>query len=292
MAWYNWFIPHKDTHQKAHLLSWEGLVIYILFFMLLQVGFSIVNYTKPGILGITSGVDQKTLIELTNDERQKVGLPLLVENSALDKAAALKAQDMFQENYWAHFSPSGKTPWDFILGAGYRFTFAGENLAKNFYQSDDVVKAWMASPTHRDNLLSPNYKDIGIAVVNGTLNGQKTTLVVQEFGTTQRLAAKPSVIVQGKQIAVPKQDFNKPALIASIPQTKTRLNNNVLVDPYSVSKMAGLTVIALISALLILDVWILNKRGVFRISSHHIAHMALLSLAAGSLIMANPGAIL
>lgn len=150
----------------------------------------------------------------------------------------------------------------------------------------------MASPTHRDNLLSPNYKDIGIAVVNGTLNGQKTTLVVQEFGTTQRLAAKPSVIVQGKQIAVPKQDFNKPALIASIPQTKTRLNNNVLVDPYSVSKMAGLTVIALISALLILDVWILNKRGVFRISSHHIAHMALLSLAAGSLIMANPGAIL
>lgn len=290
MAWQNWFIPHKDTHQKAHLLSWEGLSFYILFFILLQVGFSIINYTKPGILGITSGVDQKKLIELTNAERQKAGLPLVTENDALDKAAAAKAQNMFQENYWAHFSPSGKTPWDFILGTGYRFTFAGENLAKNFYQSDNVVKAWMTSPTHRDNLLNPKYKDIGVAVVDGVLNGQKTTLVVQEFGTTQNLAANPSVNVQGKQIAVSKQDFNKPQLLISIPETKQ--SNKALIDPYSVSRLAGLTVIIFVSLLLILDVWILKKRGVFRISSHHIAHMALLSLAAGSLIMGSPGTVL
>ncbi len=291
MAWQNWFLPHKDTHKKAHLLSWEGLVIYILFFILLQVGFSIINYTKPGILGITSGIDQKKLIELTNAERQKVGLAPVVENTALDKAAAAKAQNMFQENYWAHFSPSGKTPWDFILGTGYRFTFAGENLAKNFYKSDDVVKAWVASPTHRDNLLNPKYKDIGIAVVEGVLNGQKTTLVVREFGTTdQSLASSPSVDVQGKQIAVPREDFNKPELLASISETK--LNVKSLIDPYSVSRVAGLAVIILVSTLLVLDVWVLKRRGVFRISAHHIAHMALLSLAAGSLIMGSPGVVL
>lgn len=291
MAWQNWFIPHKDTHKKAHLLSWEGLTIYILIFILLQVSFSIISYSKPGVLGITSSVDQKTLIQLTNSERQKMGLSAVSENEALDKAAALKAQNMFQENYWAHFAPSGKTPWDFILSTGYRFTFAGENLAKNFYSSDEVVKAWMASPTHRDNLLNPKYKDIGIAVVEGVLNGQKTTLVVQEFGTTQNVAAKPAVAVQGKQIAVPQQDVvNPPQLVEGV--TQDQVNTKVLLDPYVVSKVAGLSIIALITILLSLDIWVLRKRGVLRLSSHHIAHMALLSLAAGSIFMLGPGAIL
>lgn len=290
MAWQNWFIPHKETHKKAHLLSWEGLSIYILLFILLQVSFSIVNYAKPGVLGITSGVDQKQLIELTNAERQKAGLSPVSENEALNKAAAAKGQNMVTENYWAHFAPSGKTPWDFMLGAGYRFTFAGENLAKNFYKSDDVVKAWMASPTHRDNLLNAKYRDVGIAVVEGVLDGQKTTLVIQEFGTTESLAANPLVDVQGKQYVVPKQDFNKPTLLVSLSEVQP--SNQVLVDPYSVSRVAGISVIILISFLLVLDVWILRRRGVFRISSHNIAHMALLSLAAGSLVMGGPGTIL
>ncbi len=290
MAWQNWFIPHKDTHQKAHLISWEAMLFYVLLFMLLQVSFSIVSYTKPGVLGINSSIDQKKLIELTNKERQNKGLSSLVENEALDKAAALKAQNMFQENYWAHFAPSGKTPWDFILGAGYRFTFAGENLAKNFYASDDVVVAWMASPTHRDNLLSPNYKDIGIAVVEGTLNGQKTTLVVQEFGNTEILAKRPSVEVQGQKIQVPTSDLvNKPELIAG---SETKSATKVLIDPYQLSKMAGFSVIGLVTVLLALDVWVLKRRGVFRISSQHLAHMALLSLTAGSLFISHPGVVL
>lgn len=289
MAWQNWFIPHKETHKKAHLISWEGLVIYILIFILLQVSFSIISYTKPGVLGITGSIDQKKLIELTNIERQKMGLSPVSENSALNKAAELKAQNMFSENYWAHFAPSGKTPWDFILGAGYRFTFAGENLAKNFYSSEEIVKAWMASSTHRDNLLNSKYKDIGIAVTEGVLNGQKTTLVVQEFGTTELLAAKPAVEVSGKQIAVPKQDLVNPYELVKSAETK---QGAALLNPYSISKIAGFSVITVIISLLIIDFWALRKRGVFRLSSHHIAHMALLSLTAGSLFMASPGSIL
>lgn len=213
MALNNWFLPHKDTHKKAHLISWEALLVYVLLFILLQVGFSIVSYSKPGILGINSSIDQKKLIELTNKEREKKGLSQVSENEALNKAAGMKAANMFEENYWAHFSPSGKTPWNFILGSGYKFTFAGENLAKNFQTSDDVVAAWMNSKTHRDNLLNSSYKDIGIAVVDGVLNGQKTTLVVQEFGTTENLALKPTVDVQGKQIALSQDEFNKPLLL-------------------------------------------------------------------------------
>lgn len=279
MAWHNWFLPHKDTHKKAHLISWEGLVIYVLIFILLQVGFSIISYSKPGVLGISGNIEQKRLIELTNIERQKLGLSPVSENSALDQAAAAKARNMLSENYWAHFAPSGKTPWDFILGSGYKFTFAGENLAKNFYKSDDVVVAWMASPTHKDNLLNPKYKDIGIAVADGVLNGQKTTLVVQMFGTTDATIAKPQVEVAGKQITVSKQDFAGKSV-------------KPLFDPYQVYKVAGFSVIILIAALLALDIWVLKRRGILRISSHHIAHMGLLSLAAGSLFMASPGAIL
>lgn len=291
MAWQNWFLPHKDTHRKAYLISWEGLVVYILLFILLQVSFSIISYTNPGVLGIAGNIDSKKLIELTNSERQKKGLTLLSENGSLNQAAELKAQNMFSENYWAHFAPSGKTPWDFISSAGYRFTYAGENLAKNFTSSDDVVKAWMTSPTHRDNLLNPKYQDIGIAVAEGVLNGQKTILVVQEFGATSNIAAKPSMEVQGKQIIVPEEDLtNKPTLALTVTDTKS--NTNVLINPYAVSKVAGFSVIFLIAVLLTVDIWVLKRRGVFRFTSHHIAHMALLSLAAGSLLVASPGAIL
>lgn len=295
MSLYNWFLPHKDTHKKAHLISWEGMIIYILIFIFLQVGFSIVGYTKPGVLGISANIDQKKLIELTNIERQKNGLPPVSENEALDKAATLKAQNMFDENYWAHFAPSGKTPWDFILSQGYKFTYAGENLAKNFYNSSDVVTAWMNSKTHRENLLNSKYKDIGIAVVEGNLNGQKTTLVVQEFGTTEMLAGKPSVEVSGKQVAVPPEDITAKqagasGVLAQTPQLN--LGTKPLIDPYQVYKFGGVSVIAIIFTLLAIDIWVLRRRGVFRLSSHHIAHMALLSLTAGSLLMSSPGAIL
>ena len=287
---HHWFIPHRETHQKARLISWQALFGYVLLFIFLQVGFSIVGYAKPGVLGITGSIDQKKLIELTNQEREKKGLPAVSENEALDRAAALKAANMFEENYWAHFAPSGKSPWDFILGSGYKFTYAGENLAKNFYNSDDVITAWMASPTHRDNLLNSKYQDIGIAVVEGVLNGQKTTLVVQEFGSTQNLGAAPVVAVAGKQITVAKDDYNsKLELVA--PAVETVVSKPIL-DPYSFSKTAGLWVISLLIVLLTIDVLVLRRRGVFRISSHNLAHMALLSLAAGSLFLAGPGAIL
>ncbi len=286
----NFFLPHPTTHKKAHLISWEALVIYILLFVLLQVGFAIVGNIKPGVLGINSSIDKEKIIELTNKERQENGLEPVKENTALDRAAQLKAADMFAENYWAHFAPSGKTPWDFILGAGYKFTYAGENLAKNFYNSDDVVSAWMASPTHKENLLNSKYADIGIAVVDGVLNGQKTTLVVQMFGTTQNIAPAPIVQVQGKQLNITKQDYESaPQLVASIQSKKIE---KPLLDPYQISKILGLGVILMIGSLLILDYIILRRRGIFRLASHHIAHLALLTLSGSALIGFHVGSIL
>lgn len=277
--WRNFFLPHQDTHKKAHLISWEGIAIYILLFILLRVGFSIFGYMKPGVLGTTSNITVEQVIELTNLERQKLGLTPLSENSELDQAAAKKAQNMFSENYWAHFAPSGKTPWDFITGSGYRFSFAGENLAKNFQKSDDVVKAWMNSPTHKENLLNSKYRDIGIAVEDGVLNGQRTTLVVQMFGTTNGLAA-------GQPARAPSSSSVN---VSGITNTAVPLP---LFDPFVVSKIVTIGLLGLVLMLLAVDLIVIKKRGVFRIASNHLAHMAILSVALAAVFSSGKGSIL
>lgn len=292
MSWKHWFLPHPHTHQKAHLISWEALFIYTFLFVLLQVSFSILGYLKPGVLGIESNIDRQKVIELTNREREKAGLSPVKESSALNKAAQLKAENMFAENYWAHFAPSGKTPWDFIIGSGYKFAFAGENLAKNFYNSEDVVVAWMNSPTHKDNLLNSKYEDIGIAVTEGVLNGQKTTIIVQMFGTTHVVDNAPLVNTgDGGKITVSQKEFiSKPQLVASV-QTNRNIPN-ALIDPYFIYKLLGMGLLGMLGTLLVIDLVVLQKRGVFRVASHHLAHMALMSVTAASLFSAHIGDIL
>ena len=294
MNWHKWFLPHKDTHQKAHLISWHALTVYIMLFVILQSVFSWVSFSNPGVLGTSSSITKQQIVELTNARRAKNGLPPLSENSALDSAAEAKAANMFEESYWAHFAPSGKTPWDFILGSGYRFSVAGENLAKNFSSSDDVVEAWMNSPTHKENIVNLKYKDVGIAVEDGVINGQKTTLVVQMFGTTSLLAARPPGTKEPLPTVVPKDEFEKKSEIVLLqPAVAAGAQSapQALVDPFQVSKVFGLGIIAFVITLLIVDFYILRRRGIFRMTSHHLANMAILGVAAATIIGQNPGDI-
>jgi len=123
-----------------------------------------------------------TLVSMTNSSRAREGLGELSVNSQLTSAAYAKAQDMLANQYFAHTSPQGKTPWDFIKGAGYDYAYAGENLAIGYTDSSELFNAWMASATHRQNILNPNFREIGIAVISGTYEGAETILVAQEFG--------------------------------------------------------------------------------------------------------------
>src|SRR5207302_5413693 len=119
-----------------------------------------IKHTHPSVLGDSINIAAQDLLNLTNQERQKNGLAPLVMNDQLTNAAKMKAQDMFALNYWAHNSPTGTMPWDFIKKAGYDYEFAGENLARGFTSAPDIVTAWMNSPSHRENMLSPHYKDV------------------------------------------------------------------------------------------------------------------------------------
>jgi hypothetical protein len=88
---------------------------------------------------------------------------------------------MFSQNYWDHTSPSGTQPWTFFEENNYSYVYAGENLAKGYTDSESTVKAWMESPSHKENILSSRYSEIGVAVGTGNINGKPTTLVVQMF---------------------------------------------------------------------------------------------------------------
>lgn len=130
-------------------------------------------------------IDTNELVNLVNSERIARGLSLLTIDSRLVAAAHAKGNDMINKDYWSHYGPNGESPWDFIIGAGYDYTYAGENLAKDFSSTIPIHSAWMASPSHKSNIINGNFMNIGIAQVTGEFQGKETTIVVQMFGTTQ-----------------------------------------------------------------------------------------------------------
>lgn len=174
----NFFVPTKENRQKPYLLNKIAVISYT--FVLVFVN------TFGGLIGLSeveaSSITPENIITLTNQERLGYGLNTLSTNAQLSAAALAKANDMFEKQYWDHFGPNGESPWQFIRAAGYNYVYAGENLAKGFKTAEGVHEAWMASPTHKANIVSGNYKDIGVAVVEGELLGKQTTLVVQMFG--------------------------------------------------------------------------------------------------------------
>lgn len=128
---------------------------------------------------------QEDFLTLTNQARQIRGLAPLKLNDQLVQAAEAKAADMVDKGYWEHFRPGdNKAPWAFIEEAGYDYKNAGENLARGFKTPAGITNAWMASPTHRANLLSTHYTEVGFASVQGVNdNGQPVLITVQMFGS-------------------------------------------------------------------------------------------------------------
>jgi len=193
------FIPSKENSYKPILLRKMALITYTIIL-------AFVN-TFGGLLGIpqamASSITPSNIIMLTNQERAAVGLNTLNTNAKLAAAATAKANNMFEEQYWDHYGPNGETPWMFITQAGYTYVYAGENLAKGFRTAEGVHEAWMASPTHKENIMSGKYKDIGVAVVEGTLLGKETILVVQMFGNPTTQTFSPTSTVKSDTVTEP-----------------------------------------------------------------------------------------
>ena len=189
-------VPHKANGYRPHLIRLHGLVAVLTIALLAQVVYGFVTTGHFDVLGRVVNMSVDELVIDTNAERAEKGLPALEINETLNQAAALKANDMITANYWAHTSPTGVEPWKWFEDAGYKYTVAGENLAKNYPTAESTVSAWMNSETHRANILNDKYTEVGFAVVQGSLQGDAdTTLVVALYGAPLEESATVSGVV-------------------------------------------------------------------------------------------------
>ncbi len=205
------FFPCQENSFRPLALQRQFLTYYLLIFLALKLILFPFYLLFPKT-SFFAEVISSTLIELTNQERQSIGLSPLKESLVLNQAALAKAQDMINNGYFNHTSPSGVTPWYWFKKNGYTYKAAGENLAIGFLDSTEVEKAWKESPSHRQNLLNPNFREIGIAVLIGNFQGKETTIVVQFFGNP---TAKPVVV---SSVQPPK------SISSSSPEVETPLN--------------------------------------------------------------------
>ena len=105
------------------------------------------------------------VIDLTNQQRAKNGLPALKADTQLSGVAQKKSQDMAQNNYFSHTSPTYGSPFDMMRDFGVSYKSAGENIAQGQRTPQEVVNAWMNSEGHRKNILSNNFTHIGVGYV-------------------------------------------------------------------------------------------------------------------------------
>ncbi len=126
----------------------------------------------------------ENVITLINQSRAEAGLSPLTANPKLARAAENKAMDMFEQQYFAHVGPDGRTPEDWINDAGYNWTHIGENIAYGYNTAETVHNAFMNSQGHRENILGEKYEHVGVAAISGRYEGNSVIMVVEEFGAT------------------------------------------------------------------------------------------------------------
>lgn len=242
------------------------------------------------VLGYASSITIDETLAQTNARRAEVGLPALRLNTDLSSAALAKGQDMFDHQYWSHRSPAGLEPWDFMKSAGYSFSVAGENLARDFSTTSDMVQSWMDSPTHRANILHPRYTEIGLAVIDGKLAGFETTLVVQMFG--RPVSGQPEINPQAQQLTTIEVSSESNPLPIPTPPAESRegvlasvltfggqLTATPHYSPLQILKSLALSLMILIGLVLVYDHFAIGVRRSWRLVGQTPAHLLLIAVA-------------
>lgn len=283
----HFFIPHKKNNHRAKLLHNITLLILLIAVASTSTFGVYLNRTHPQVLGVSYQISDVELLNLTNYERSQNGLPPLSLNDALTNAAKKKSAHMFLHNYWAHFAPDGTSPWDFIRGEGYDYSYAGENLAKGFTTSYDAVQAWMKSPTHRENILSDKYTEVGFSIEEGRLTGENTVLIVQEFGSR-------GVPLQ-KDVSGESSNKLSEAYKIPLPQSNTqiqKISKTPMIDVTSFAKSVTFILLSALLIALILDFIIIEKNKIPRSVGNNLDHVMLVTIFIAFLLMAKLGHVI
>lgn len=201
-------IPHEGNNHRPKGLQPKALASYVVVVVMVKLlitGALFVAYPNHAQLANRIADD---VLTLTNQERTEAGLDPYSYNPTLEAAAKAKVTDMVEKQYFAHISPDGAYPWQWIDKDNYNYAYMGENLAMDFSSAEIVHSAFMNSPSHRDNILHEKYTDIGIAVLPGELHGKETIFLAQFFGKPIENAAPVAVATQ----------IEEPEIIKNIPQ--------------------------------------------------------------------------
>lgn len=321
------FLPHESNNQKAKILHSSSLSVLAITLVVFQFLLSNLSHIAPQVLGYAANIKPSEVIRLTNEKRAQAGLAPLTENSKLSEAARAKGNDMLAKGYWAHFAPDGTSPWSFFLSFGYKYRYAGENLARDFSSDHLAVEAWMASPTHKENILNANYKDIGIGVVEGSLSGADTTIIVQFFGSP--LTSTPSLaqvsatpvatvapVVAGNNAQLLTQNLPIPVStpeetpvpdetpeptpeatvtpIETLVTTQSDQTSKVssFVSPFQSTKGISLIVVAVLLIVLLIDVIVVRYKKIARVGGRTIAHIGFFGMIFAVIIILKAGKII
>jgi len=208
--------------------------------------------------------------------------------------------DMINKDYWAHAAPDGTQPWKFFIDFGYKYRYAGENLARDFSNASSAVDAWMASPTHKENMLSSKYKEIGIGVVEGDLAGVDTTIIVQFFGSTYAdtvpispvAKVAPKITPSPKPIVLATPQPTAAPLAVSIFTPQPTPISRVLISPFASTKGISLATVGLLLGVLIVDGVVTSRRRIVRIGGRTFAHLAFLGMILAIALILKAGQII
>jgi hypothetical protein len=280
------------------------------------------------VLGYASSITPSQTVELTNSRRAAAGLGPLSVNAALTQAAVSKANHMFANDYWAHIAPDGTSPWTFIRSAGYAYSVAGENLARDFNDTGTMMEAWMNSPTHKENIVNSKYTEIGIAVVDGKLQGVETTLVVQMFGarsvaaarTTEKaatstkpapaatLAPRPTTAPLPSEVPAPTTApeaaptaepqtigaLDIPVSSMGVSLTSKRSDGSVagIISPLMITKSIAAAIMLLLISVLLYDLFVGSRKKLPRSGGKNWAHITFFAVAIVAILALTQGRII
>ncbi len=235
-----WLSPSSSRIEVEHFLKVLVIVLFVASLATFSGGTLLTHFIQKSNQYLAS-VLSTTIVDLTNIERKTNGAEALSVNLKLEEAARLKAQDMAKRAYFSHVSPEGVQPWYWLGLVNYKYYAAGENLAVHFDESSAVSVAWMASPSHRANILNKEFTEVGVGTAVGLFEGRSTIFVVQYFGrpvsagpllkdwtkpqetpsnkviapvfvATTSLKSQPVALVQGEEIIVSTVDEDTTAL--------------------------------------------------------------------------------
>lgn len=217
--------PKGVSPRVFHKVYWPYLPLILIIVLVIGLGGrnsalqQAVSHPGPTVLSYADSMRTDELLKDTNDERSRANLSNLKPSARLAAAAQAKADDMVSRNYWSHDTPEGTPPWTFVAAQLYSYDKLGENLAAGFKNESSTLAGWMASTSHRQNILDPAFSEIGFGVAESTnymaAGSGPMTVVVAFYGDPSASSTPTIGLVKGAQ--TPSRTSTAQVALAALP---------------------------------------------------------------------------